>query len=150
MPGDRARALRAVDILLRIQRKAAECFPGDDLETIFVLLTVAAASAGPALRDRALLDLIDQGPLPDQHHRPISGLAVARSSGLPREVVRRRLQALEQSGRLIKETNGYRTRSDDISRARNLEFIRFLIRELSAANGRLRPGADGQAASLSL
>ena len=136
-PGERIKAVAAMEVLLRIWRQAVDCFPEDDLETILVFLTVAAASTSSHLRDPDLIVELDGGPLPDHLHRPISGRAVAEATGLARETVRRRIDALVASGRLSRDSRGVRTISDTISHHRNLEFVRFVIRELSAAPSRL-------------
>ncbi len=136
-PGERVKAVAALEVLLRIWRQAVDCFPDDDLETILVYLTVAAASTARHLRDPALLANLDGGPLPDALHRPTSGRAVAEATGLARETVRRRIDALVASGRLVRDARGVRTISDSISLNRNLEFMRFLIHELTTASGRL-------------
>lgn len=136
-PGERAKAMAALEVLLRIWRQAVDCFPDDDLDTVLVYLTVAAASSSSHLRDPALVAGLDDAPLPDHLHRPTSGRAVAEATGLPRETVRRKIDALVAGGRLARDARGVRTISGSISHARNLEFLRFLIRELSAASGRI-------------
>ena len=137
LPGERAKAVTALEVVLRILRKAVDCFPDDDLETILVFLTVAAASSASHLRDPALLASLDGSPLPDHLHKPISGRAVAHSTGLPRETVRRRIDALVASGRLTREARGVRTSTGVISRNQNLEFARFVINELNNAPARM-------------
>ena len=136
-PGERAKAVVAVETLLRILRKATERYPEDDLETILVLLTVGAASTGSHLRDPAVLAQLDVGSLPDALHKPISGRAVAQSTGLARETVRRRIDALVASGRLQRDARGVRTREGALLRNRNLEFVRFLIQELNVGTARM-------------
>jgi biotin operon repressor len=136
-PGERVKAVAALEVLLRIWRQAVDCFPDDDLETILVYLTVAAASTTSHLRDPGLIAELDDGPLPDRLHRPTSGRAVAEATGLARETVRRRIDALVASGRLARDARGVRTITDSISLNRNLEFMRFLIHELTAASGRI-------------
>lgn len=137
-PGERIRAVAAVEVLLRVWRHAVDCFPDDDLETILVYLTVAAASASSHLRDPELIIALDDGPLPDHLHKPTSGRAVAEATGLARETVRRRIDALVASGRLVREAGGVRTISDTLGLNRNQEFARLLTRELIAAPDRLR------------
>jgi len=136
-PGERIKAVAALEVLLRIWRQAVDCFPDDDLETILVYLTVAAASTTRHLRDPGLIEELDDGPLPDRLHRPTSGRAVAEATGLARETVRRRIDALVASGRLVRDERGVRTIADTISLNRNLEFTRFLVHELTTASGRL-------------
>lgn len=136
-PGERVKAVAALEVLLRIWRQAVDCFPDDDLETILVYLTVAAASTTSHLRDPSLLAELEGGPLPDALHKPTSGRAVAEATGLARETVRRRIDALVASGRLVRDARGVRTITDTISLNRNLEFMRFLTRELTTASGRI-------------
>ena len=135
--GERVKAIASVEILLRIMRKAIDCFPDDDLETILVALTVAAASSGSHLRDQALLRSLGGGALPDDLLKPTSARDVAQSTGLARETVRRRITALVEKGRLTKDERGVRTLSGAITRNRNLEFSRFLIHELTTAHSKL-------------
>ncbi|KQW82229.1 hypothetical protein [Brevundimonas sp. Root1279] len=136
-PGERARAVVAVESLLRIARKAMDCYPQDDLETILVLLTVGAASSGSHLRDPAMLAHMDTEPVPDAQHKPISGRAVAQSTGLPRETVRRRIDALVAAGRLTREPRGVRTSEGVLMKNRNLEFVRFVIQEMNSSAVRM-------------
>lgn len=136
-PGERVRAVAALEVLLRIWRRAVDCFPDDDLETILVYLTVAAASTTSHLRDPGLIAELRDGPLPDRLHKPTSGRAVAEATGLARETVRRRIDALVASGRLVRDERGVRTITDSINLNRNLEFMRFLTHELTAASARI-------------
>lgn len=136
-PGERVRAVAAVEVLLRIWRQAVDCFPEDDLETILVYLTVAAASTTSHLRDPGLIADLDGAALPDALHKPTSGRAVAEATGLARETVRRRIDALVLSGRLVRDARGVRTVTNSMTLNRNLEFLRFLVHELNAAPGRI-------------
>ena len=137
LPGERAKSIMAVEILLRMLRAASDNFPDDDLETVVIFLTVTAGSAGQAIRDPVSLRLVDNAPLPDELFRPISGRAVAASCGLPRETVRRRLDQLVAQGRMHRDERGFRVISDTMSRGGNLAFGRGLIRELETAAARL-------------
>lgn len=136
-PSERVKAVVALDVLLMVFRVTVDCFPGDDLETVLVYLTVAAASTSSHTRDRDVFKVLGEGPLPDHLHRPISGRAVAQASGLARETVRRRLEVLVAQGRLARDQRGFRSISNSLTHGRNLEFARRLIRELRGADGRL-------------
>ncbi len=136
-PGERAQTIVALETLLRLLRKSVDCFPGDDLETIVVYLTVAVASSSLHLRDPAVLDLMAGEPLPDHLHRPISGRAVALATGLARETVRRRIEQLVAAGRLTRDARGVRTSTGELTKGANLKFVRFLIQEMNGAPGRL-------------
>ena len=133
-PGERVQALRAVEILLRIQRMALDYFPGQDLETVAVLLTVAAGSLSPAHRSDQAQRIMDEEPLPTDWYRPISGRAVAASCGFPRETVRRRLEQLAEVGQIERVEGGYRLCKDSLSRGQNLAFVRALVHELEGAH----------------
>ena len=133
-PGERVRALRAVEILLRIQRLALDCFPGQDLEAIAVLLTVAAGSLSTAHRSDKAQRIMHDQPLSADWYRPISGRAVAASCGIPRESVRRRLEQLAELGQIERVDGGYRLCRDSLSRGQNLAFVRALIHELEGAH----------------
>lgn len=135
--GERAKTIVAFEAILRILRKAADCFPADDIETVIVFMTVAAASTSRHLRDPVVLDLVDHGPLPDHLHRPTSGRAIAEASGLPRETVRRRINDLVKCGLLKRDHGGVRTTSGLLKRADLLEFARFTVQELSTVSARL-------------
>lgn len=138
LPGERAKAIASLEILLRMIRKAVDCFPEDDLETIVVALTVAVASSGRHLRDPAILDLMTDENLPPDLLRPTSGRAIAEATGLPRESVRRRIDQLVAAGRLTREAGGVRMSEGALQRNRNLEFVRFLIQEMDTASARIR------------
>ena len=136
-PGERIKAVAALEILLRIWREAVDCFPDDDLETILIYLTVAAASSSRHLRDPGLIAELDRSPLPDHLHRPTSGRAIAEATGLPRETVRRRLESLVASNRLNRDPQGVRTTTGVILQGQNLRFARSLVRELTSASDRI-------------
>lgn len=133
-PGERLRILRAIEAVLKIQRLVQDHYPDDDMETVAVLLTVAAGSMSIVNRDETAYQMLLEGPLPAEMFRPISGRAVAASCGLPRESVRRRLEQLEQSGEIERVDGGYQIRADPLARGQNLAFSRALVREFEAVH----------------
>ena len=135
--GERARALVAVEVLLRLVRHARDCFPDDDLETVIVYLTVVCASVGAHVRDPELLASLGENDLPEQFIRPTSGRAIAESTGLPRESVRRRIDALVARGWLVRDGRGVRSVEGTMHVGKNRAFSQALIQELSAAPGKL-------------
>jgi hypothetical protein len=137
MPSERAVAVAAVETLLRLLRHTKDCFPRDDLETVAIYLTVAAASAGHSLRDYPLLVELAGGPLPDDLQKPTSGRAIAAATALPRETVRRKLSKLVAEGRLIRVDGSVRIPTDTLNRDRNREFAGRIVHELITASGRL-------------
>ncbi|HRH19855.1 MAG TPA: hypothetical protein PLE81_04365 [Brevundimonas sp.] len=132
--GERLRVLRAVEALLRMQRLVMDHFPDEDMETVTVLLTVAAGSMSVVHRNEAAHDQMMAGPLPREWFRPISGRAVAASCGLPRETVRRRLEHLEKLGEIERVDGGYQLCPDILSRRQNLPFARALVREFETVH----------------
>lgn len=136
-PGERAKAVAAVDILLRALSLARQCFPDDDLETVVVYLTVASASVGTVIRDMEFLERLGSEPLAPGLQRPIGARAVSASSGLPRETVRRKLKLLVAQDRILENEHGYSIMSDTLRRENNLQFGRGLIAELERAAGKL-------------
>ena len=137
-PSERAVAVSAVEVLLRLLRHTKDCFPEDDLETIAVYLTVAAANAGPLLGNQSFLLELDGRPWPDDLKRPTSGRAIAAATALPRETVRRKLNELVAAGRLVRAGRGVCIPTDTLNRDRNREFARRIVQELNAAPGRLQ------------
>ncbi len=126
----RRKALIACQGLARILHKAVDCYDGD-LESFAIYLSVVCASLSAAHRDPDVLALpADAGPLPDSYHRPVSRRAIAASTGLPRETVRRKIAQLVAAGRLTEEPQGVRTQSGVLGLQRNAEFAVVLIREI--------------------
>ncbi len=136
-PGERARALVSVEVMLRMLRHVRDCFPEDDLETVLVYLTVVCASVGAHVRDLELLASLGETDLPVQFIRPTSGRAIAESTGLPRETVRRRIDALVARGWLARDGRGVRSVEGTMHIGRNREFVQALIQEINGAPARL-------------
>ena len=131
-PGERVRAFRAIEALLRLQRIVRDYFPDEDMESVTVFLTVAAGSISVVNRSEEAHEILTRQPLPSEWFRPISGRAVAASCSLPRETVRRRLDHLVEA-RLIEKVEGGFTLSENIlAHGDNLAFVRALVREFEA------------------
>ena len=136
--GERAKAVVAAEVLLRMLKHARDCFPDDDLETVVVYLSVLVASTGAYIRDHEFLEEMGTDPLPPSLQKFTRARAISDATGLPRETVRRKLKALVADGRLAEEDDGFRALGDNLSREGNRAFARKLVRELAAAPGRLR------------
>lgn len=136
-PGERARALVSVEVLLRMLRHVRDCYPDEDIETVLVYLTVVCASVGAHVRDPELLASLGKSDLPVQFIRPTSGRAIAESTGLPRETVRRRIDALVARGWLARDGRGVRSVEGTMHIGRNREFVQAIIQELNGAPARL-------------
>ena len=116
--------------LLRVMHEAVRCYEGD-LEGFVIYVSVACASTSGALRaPQFLAQPLEAPPLADIHHRPVSRRAIAASTGLPRETVRRKIAQLVQRGLLVEERRGVRTRSGVLEERLNVEFAAALIREI--------------------
>lgn len=139
-PELRKKAVPACEILLRLIRTVTATQREDlaDLETSVIYIAVACASVSGAMRDPAVRDLLDAGePLPDDRRQPVSRRAIAESTGLPRETVRRKIAVLIEKGFLVETGGGVCTPPDPLNQHRNLEFVRELIHELERAPARL-------------
>jgi hypothetical protein len=146
-PHLRMKTLAGVDVFLRLLRCAIDCFPESDLESMVVFLSVVAASAGGALRDPEARELARDAPLPERYFRAVSRRAIAEATGLPREVVRRRIAKLIAKGELEEFAGGVRPTPDVLGRGRYLEFARTLVSELASANGRISRYDEGDTTS---
>lgn len=128
------RAAVAIDTLLRLIRRTPEAFPGDRIETVLVFLTIAAASAR-AYFTRDDLDPYDA--ISDDDRRPISRRAVAESSGLPRETVRRIIAGLIADGRVAEADGGVRTVRAHMTSPAMVTFLTAIVGDLRTAGHRL-------------
>lgn len=134
---ERLKSLIVAQAFSRMLHKAIDCYD-TDLETCAIRLAVACASTGALLRDpKFLKDLDDPEPVPDEHHRPVSRRAIAASTGLPRETVRRKIALLVEQGLLTEEPDGVRTASGVLHRGRAYEFASALAREITRASVQL-------------
>jgi len=130
---ERLKSLLAVVGFSRMLRKAIDCYDAD-LEACAIMLAVGSASTNAILRDpKFLRDMEHPGPVPDEYHRPISRRAIAASTGLPRETVRRKIAQLIDQGLLVEDPDGVRTPSGVLGRGRTYEFTSTLVREITRA-----------------
>ncbi len=131
---ERLKSLVAVLAFSRMLHKAVDCFDGD-LDACAILMAVGCASTSAVLREpRLLRDLDSPDPVPDVFHRPVSRRAIAASTGLPRETVRRKIAQLVEQGLLVEEREGVRTPSGVLSKGRLFEFTSMLVRETTRAS----------------
>lgn len=134
----RAMARVAAGYCLRSLDEIRQLFDGD-LLTGFVYCSVVNANTSylDDLAVRAYMDLEDH--VPDEARRPISALALAARTGLPRETVRRHIRKLEAlgalrtvAGGLIAHQQHLRTETVVASTKRNAANLRLLMQELQA------------------
>jgi hypothetical protein len=133
----RRRTVVSSEALLRILHGAVTTFDGD-LETFVIYLSVTCASVGAALRDAELLsNPPPPGRLGAQHFRAVSRRAIAASTGLPRETVRRKIAALIERGDLIAQGSYVRIPQGVLEKPQNREFAQMMAMEFSRAAAQL-------------
>ncbi len=133
----RVKAALASMSLLRVMHEAVRSYDGD-LEAFVIYVAVASGSFGGALRDPdVVLQPLDAPPPPDSAFRPVSRRAIAASTGLPRETVRRKIAQMIERGHLVQERGGVRARSGVLGERRNAEFAAVLIREIERSSAEL-------------
>ena len=139
-PDVRKKAVPALEVLLRLIRSVTATQREDlaDLETSVIYIAAACASVSGAMRDPAVMATLDAGgAIPEHMRQPVSRRAIAESTGLPRETVRRKIAVLVDKGFLVEDGAGVRTPPNPLLQHRNLEFVRELIHELERAPARL-------------
>ena len=107
----RRKSLVAAIGFSRMLHAAVNAFDGD-LELCAIFIAIACASTSATLRDPGVFaDPEEREPVPDSYHRPVSRRAIAASTGLARETVRRKVAQLVERGLIAEEPDGVRTRS---------------------------------------
>ena len=134
----RRRTLICCESILRIMHDAVGLYRGD-LEAFIIFLAVTAASVGGAHRDA---ELLHNPPPPGrrlgaQYFRAVSRRAIAASTGLPRETVRRKIATFIDEGLLVAQGSYVRIPPDVLEHPRNLEFARMLAAEFSRTAAQL-------------
>lgn len=146
----RAMARVSAGYCLRCLDEIRQLFAGDLLTGLVYCAVVDANTRYlDELPVRAYMDLEDH--VPDEARRPISALALAARTGLPRETVRRHLRKLEALGALRCVPGGViahqaHLRGPDVVAAtmRNAANLRLLVQELNAIGFPRRAGAAPQ------
>ena len=134
----RQQTLICTEGLLRMLHAALDSYD-DDLESTVIYLAVCCASVGGGLRNLKLsTNPPAPGPMDPRHFRLVSRRAIAASTGLPRETVRRKIAAFVERGDLIAEGRGVRIRHGLLEDPRNREFALAMIREFSRVGGQLQ------------
>jgi hypothetical protein len=129
----RRQTLASTQSFLRILNAAVQSY-GPDLEGLVVYLAVTCASVERALRDAQLAaEPPPPGPMPQRHYRPISRRAIAASTGLPRETVRRKIAAYLARGDLVTDGVGVRIPQGLLENPRHFDFARQIVQEVLRA-----------------
>lgn len=105
-PDVRPRAFAGVELLLDVIY-AAQSVVGTDLESMLIYYCVAEATMRPlVLGPNAQPDLINVALPPEAMRGSISRLMIADRTGLARETVRRKTNALVEAGLLAEDPQG--------------------------------------------
>jgi len=131
-----AKASFGVLSLLRVMHEAVRCYDGD-LEAFVIYLAVACASSGGAWR--RLEAIVEPGPWPppEAGFHAISRRAIAASTGLPRETVRRKIAAFIDEGLLIAQGSYVRIPPDLLENAQIRDFARMMGAEFTRTAAQL-------------
>jgi hypothetical protein len=132
----RRQAIVSIQALLRVVRAAMGAF-GDDIQGIVILLAVASASVDASLRDAELTLNPPIGAMPLRHYRAVSRRAIAASTGLPRETVRRKIAMLIDQGLLVADGSRVRIPPGLLDEPRINEFAQTLLQEFIRTGERL-------------
>jgi hypothetical protein len=132
----RRRSVLAIEALLRILHRALEIYDGD-LDDLVIYLAVVSASVGAAARDTDLAASPPKGRVPARYYRGVSRRAIAASTGLPRETVRRRIASFVERGMLIEQGAYVRAPEGLLERADHREFAEQLIQEFQRTASQL-------------
>lgn len=87
----------AVDFILRAMGEVSGLFDGD-VARAMIFLTLAQASVVGDRRASHQAALESDGVIPDSLRRPVSTMAIANALHMPRETVRRHVNALVEQG----------------------------------------------------
>jgi hypothetical protein len=134
----RRRTYVCCESVLRIMHDAVGLYRAD-LEAFVIFLAVTCASFGGAFRDS---ELMSNPPPPGrrlgaQHYRAVSRRAIAASTGLPRETVRRKIASFIDEGLLIAHGSYVRIPPDLLENDRLREFARMMAAEFTRTAAQL-------------
>ncbi len=106
-PNSRVIAHFTSEFMLRAAANIGAYF-AHDYEVVILFLAVLTRTgqnvmSDPKLRERFASYAV---PIPDEYSTPVSRLALSRSTGLPRETVRRKVARMIEQGFLIEDTRG--------------------------------------------
>ena len=129
----RLKALVVCEFLLRQYGRMAEA-GGGDVERYVIYLAVASASTRRIFRDPKLRALYgDAVPAPPEERSAVSRRAIAKSVGLPRETVRRKLQELIDAGILAENSRGVTLSGPALEQGDNIRLVQDVIGEMQRA-----------------
>lgn len=133
----RRKTIASSEALLRILHEASDTY-GPDLDAFVIYLAVTCASVGGALGDRELAENPPPpGQMPERYYRAVSRRAIAASTGLPRETVRRKIAAFVKQGILTLDGAGVRIPAGVLEEPRNFAFAQTLVHEFTRTGANL-------------
>lgn len=123
----------AVDFLLRAMGEVSALFDGD-VARAMIFLTLAQASVVGDRKASHEAALQSDGVVPDTQRRPVSTMAIANALHMPRETVRRHVNALVDDGYCVRLPDRRLLVTEDIIRLpvitemtqRNIQHFRRL------------------------
>jgi hypothetical protein len=132
----RRRFVVAIEALLRILHNAVQTYEWD-FDDFVIYFAVVSASIGAAARDVDLAASPPKGSMPARYYRGVSRRAIAASTGLPRETVRRRIASFVEHGLLIEQGAYVRAPQGLLERADHRAFAGRLIQEFQRTASQL-------------
>jgi hypothetical protein len=137
----RRRSLVVSESLLRIVHRAVELYDGD-LEDFVIFLAVLCANVGAVVRDADLAASPPKGRVPVRYYRGVSRRAIAASTGLPRETVRRRIASFIERGVLLQQGAYVRVPQGLLEQTHHRQFAQALIQEFARASAQIERFPD--------
>ena len=130
-PHSRVIAHHVTEFVLRTAEGISEIFD-HDYEMAILFLTISIRNGEKAMHDPKLRELYGsyRETIPDEHKPLISRMALARTTGLPRETVRRKVATLVAKGWVEELPGGLRARPDLNRDARYIASITPLAQNL--------------------
>jgi biotin operon repressor len=132
--GSRLVSRLAVDFLLRGVGDAAQLFEGDMVRAM-IFMTLAQASVVGNRKASHEAAIYSDGVISDAQRRPVSTMAVANALSMPRETVRRHVNALVEMGYCVRLADRRLMVTEDVIRRpevtasihRTMQYFRRLL-----------------------
>jgi len=106
-PNSRVIGHFVAEFMLRAAADVGELFD-HDYEAVILFMAILTRTGQHVMSDPRLRERFSSYavPLPDEYATPVSRLALSRSTGLPRETVRRKVAAMIARGVVIEDLRG--------------------------------------------
>lgn len=133
----RLKGMILCEVMARLFRRVVDIY-GRDTERTIVYLVIIAASGSHIRRDPDLLArYAHDEPIPQDVYHPISRRAIAESTGLPRERVRRMINSLIEEGFLIEIDGMVLPKAPVLGMPENSEFLQGMLKEFERAQAEI-------------